>query len=77
MAIQSELLGSRTKSDKFPIIKKSKYTSLVVLFNGKQTGMVIYGDSNNPVGQYYDEWAKFDNKEVWEDFDKSVTLFNI
>lgn len=59
----------------FPVLKKWKGGSLIVLFNDEQSGTVVSGDSNWEIGWIDRSWAYY-NDNRWEDFNGEIILKN-
>lgn len=57
----------------YPCLRKSKLSSLVVLFSGEGQGMVVFADSIYDIGHYdADNW----DDDTFEDFKGTVELSN-
>ena len=60
---------------KFPVLKKWKESSLIVLFNDEKSGTVVSGDSDWEIGISERSWVPYDDNR-WEDFNGEVILKN-
>ena len=59
----------------FPVLKKWKESSLIVLFNDEKSGTVVSGDSDWEIGISERSWVSYDNNR-WEDFKGEIILSN-
>ncbi len=60
----------------FPLLMKSLYSDLVILFLSKTKGVVIHSDEDYPLGDYAEDWAEFDDVSEWQRFEGKVELSN-
>lgn len=64
------------RSSDFPIIKKSISKGNVVMFVSKNTGFLIYGSAEMPIGTYLTNWVDCSDNEYWNDFVGEIILKN-
>lgn len=69
-------VGNLSSTIEFPILMKAIDSNLVVLFNGRTTGMVIIEDHINKFGKYFDDWTPCDLKEIWQPYQGQIILEN-
>lgn len=76
MAILSKNKCDVYRSSDFPVIKKSVEKEYVVMFVSKNTGFVIYGSTEMPVGTYFTNWVDCSDNEYWGNFVGEIILKN-
>lgn len=75
MAIHVEI-NEVSNIDKFPCLRKSRRSGLVVLFTAYQEGIVLVGTHEYEVGHKSDDWIEFSNENNWE-IVNSLTIINV
>jgi hypothetical protein len=61
--------------EKYPIIRESKYTNLIVLFTDEHSGIILKFDKDDPdyiVGEIRNDWVP----DVFEDITEDVIIRN-
>ena len=74
--IFKEVEGIQPKNIRtFPVLKKWKGSSLIVLFNDEKSGTVVSGDPDWEIGISERSWVPYDDNR-WEDFTGEIILKN-
>ncbi len=60
----------------FPCLRKSKESSLVVLFFNKNTGVVVKEAKGLPTNYFYNSFMNADDNTVWAEVKGSVTFIS-
>jgi hypothetical protein len=58
----------------FPCLRKSKESSLVVLFVNKNSGIVVNPSPNFTTNYFYSSFMNLDDNTVWAEVKGSVTF---
>lgn len=54
-------------ANSYPVYKKARYGTLVVLFGSETKGEVVVGDENFKIGDVENDWFSANNHNAWVD----------
>lgn len=71
--MKSQVISEPSSPLTFPRLMKSRFNNLIVLFNSRNSGMVVHPASQvNKMGSFYSSWGI----STFEDYRGSVILSN-